>query len=56
MTFEDSPESTRKLCRFMLKTSNIKRKGGTKGFPLFSKEQAFTLGLFVKYLGDGTSR
>jgi hypothetical protein len=54
MTFEDAPESTRKLCRFMLKTSNVKRKGGTKGLPLLSKEQAFTLGLFVKSVGDGT--
>jgi hypothetical protein len=55
MTLEDAPESTRKLCRFMLKTSNVKRKGGTKGLPLFSKEKEFTLDLFVKSVGDGTS-
>jgi hypothetical protein len=55
MTLEDSLESTKKLCRFMLNTSNIKKKGGTKGFPLLSKEKEFTFGLFFKSMGDGTS-
>jgi hypothetical protein len=55
MTLEDSSKSTRQLCRFLLKISNVKRKGGTKVFTLLSKEKAFTLGLFFEYVGDGTS-
>jgi len=55
MTLEDAPESTKKLCRFLLKTSNVKRKGGTKGLPLLSKEKAFTFDLFFKSAGGGIS-
>ena len=55
MTLEDSPKSTKQLWRFMLKTSNVKRKGGIKGFPLLSTEQAFTFGFFFRSVGDGTS-
>jgi hypothetical protein len=55
MKLEDAPESTKKLCRFMFKTSNVKRKSGMKDFPHFSKDQEFTLGLFFKYMGDETS-
>jgi hypothetical protein len=55
MTLEDAPESTRQLWRFMLKTSNVKRKGGTKGFPFLCTEKAFTFGLLFISVGDGTS-
>jgi hypothetical protein len=47
ITLEDAPESTKQLWRFLLKTSKVKRKGGTKGFPFLSSEQAFTVGLFM---------
>ena len=47
MTMEDALESTKQLWRFMLKTSNIKMKGGTKGFPFLSTKKAFTFGLFL---------
>ena len=55
MTLEDAPESTKELWRFFLNTSNVKRKGGTKGFPFLSKEKAFKFGLFFNFVGDGTS-
>jgi hypothetical protein len=48
---EDSLESTKQLWRFLLKTSNVKRNGGTKGFPFLSLEQAFTIGLFPRSMG-----
>ena len=48
ITLEDAPESTKKLWRFMLKTSNVKRNGGTKGFPFLSSEKVFTVGLFTR--------
>jgi hypothetical protein len=47
ITLEDALESTKQLWRFLLKTSNIKRKGGTKGFPFLSSEHVFTVGLFT---------
>ena len=46
ITLEDAPESTKQLWRFLLKTSNVKRNGGTKGFPFLSLEKEFTVGLF----------
>ena len=55
MTLEDAPESTRQLWRFLLKTSNVKRKGGTKGFPFLYIDKAFTFGLFFRYVGYGAS-
>jgi hypothetical protein len=55
MKLEDSPESIRQLWRFLLKTSNIKRKGGTKGFHFLSIDKAFTFGLFFVSVGIGTS-
>jgi hypothetical protein len=55
MPLEDAPKSTKQLWRFMLKTSNIKRKGGTNDFPLLSIEKVFTFGLFFISVGDGTS-
>jgi hypothetical protein len=51
MTLEDAPESTKQLWKFLLKTSNVKRNGGTKGFPFLSSEQAFTVGLLLRYVG-----
>jgi hypothetical protein len=44
---EDALEYKKQLWRFQLKTLNVKRKGGTKGFPLLSSEQVFTVGLFI---------
>ena len=55
MTLEDALESTKQLWRFMLKTSNVKRKGGTKGFPFLSMKKALTFGLLFGSVGDGTS-
>jgi hypothetical protein len=55
MTLGGAPELTKQLWKFLLNTSNIKRKGGTNGFPLLSKEKAFTFSLSFKSLGDGTS-
>jgi hypothetical protein len=51
MTLEDAPESTNQLWRFLLKTSNVKRNSGTKGFPFLSSEQALTVGLFLRSVG-----
>jgi hypothetical protein len=51
MTLEDGPESTKQLWRFMLKTPNINRNGGTKGFPFLSSEQGFKVGLFLRSVG-----
>jgi len=51
ITLEDSPELTKKLWRFMLKTSNVKRNGGTKGFPFLSSKKAFIVGLFPRSMG-----
>jgi hypothetical protein len=48
---EDAPEYTKQLWRFLLKYLNIKRKGGTKGFPFLSSEQLFTVGLFTEFVG-----
>jgi len=48
ITLEDAPELTRQLWRFLLKTSNVKRKGDTKGLSFLPSEHAFTVGLFVK--------
>ena len=48
ITLEDAPESTKQLWIFFLKTSNVKRNGGTKGFHFLSSEQAFTVGLFLR--------
>jgi hypothetical protein len=50
MALEDAPESTKQLWRFMLNTSNVKRKGGTKGFPFLSLEKYFTVGLLIRYV------
>jgi hypothetical protein len=55
ITLEDSPESTKQLWRFLLKTSNVKRNGGTKGFPFLSSEKAFTTGLLLRSVRDGFS-
>jgi hypothetical protein len=52
ITLEDAPESTKQLWRFLLKTSNVKRNNGTKGFPFLSSEQVFTVGLLTKFVGD----
>jgi hypothetical protein len=51
MTLEEDLDSTKQLWRFMLKASNVKRKGGTKGFPFLYTEQAFTFGLFFIFVG-----
>jgi len=48
ITLEDALESTKQLWRFLLKTSNVKRNGGTKCFPFLSSEQVFTVGLFTR--------
>jgi hypothetical protein len=55
ITLEDSPESTKQLWRFLLKNSIVKMKNGTNGFPLLSSKQAFTVGLFIRSMGDGFS-
>jgi hypothetical protein len=39
----------------MLKSSNVKRNGETKGFPFLSSEQAFTVGLFLRSARAGFS-
>jgi hypothetical protein len=39
ITLEDDPEPTKHLWRFLLKTSNVKRNNGTKGFPFLSSEK-----------------
>jgi hypothetical protein len=45
---EDAPESTKQLWRFLLKTSNVNRKDGTKGFPFLYSEKVFIVGLFTR--------
>jgi hypothetical protein len=55
IALEDAPESTKQLWRFLLKTSNVKRNGGTKGFPFLSSDQMFIVGLFLRSIGDGFS-
>jgi hypothetical protein len=47
ITLEDAPKLTKQLWRFLLKTSNVKRNGGTKGFPFLSSEKVFSIGLFT---------
>jgi len=54
MIFENTPESTRKLCKFLLKTSKVNRKGGIKGLSFLSRDHAFTFGLLFKFAGDDT--
>ena len=44
MTLEDAPKSTKQLWMFLLKISNVRRNGGTKGFYFLYPEQAFTVG------------
>ena len=51
ITLEDAHESTKQLWRFLLKTLNVKRKDGKKGFPFLYSEQVFTDGLFPRSVG-----
>ena len=49
ITLEDAPKSTKQLWRFPLKTSNVKRKGGTKGFSLLSPEHVVSLQFWLYF-------
>ena len=51
ITLEDAPKYTKQLWIFLLKTSNVKRKGGTKVFPFLSSEHVSMVGLFTRSMG-----
>jgi hypothetical protein len=47
MTFDDAPESTKQLCKFLLKISNVNKKGGTNNLDFLSVDVEFTFDFLV---------